>query len=169
MIDMNFRVKLAAYVLGYLSEKDLADIALAALSEGIDSDSIRILAGMNSSDDPFELRMYFESALAENNLVLTDIKEALEIYITLVIQKINSFSLSPYQGFREIDDAVSKTAYYFDSLGLMDCYINYIEIGEIKTGGAEFYPREFSPSKYIAEKEQEMLEKLNLWVKNVDP
>lgn len=164
---MNFRVKLAAYVLRHLSEKDLSDIAMTALSEGIDSDSIRILAGMNSSDNTFELRMYFETALIENNLILPDEKKALEIYITFVIQKINSLSLSPYQGFEKIDDAIGKTAYYFDDMGLMECYVDYIQIWEIKTGGTEFYPKDFSPSRYIAEKEQEMLEKLNLWVKNI--
>ncbi|RPD38499.1 hypothetical protein [Chitinophaga barathri] len=166
MTQTNFEEKIASYVLGYLTEKDLPDIAITALTNGRDSDSLLILAGMSSSDNGFELRAYFASALAENNLVLPDKKEALEFYITSIIKRINSLSQSPYDGFCEIYNAVDGSVYSFQELGLWDCYCYHLEIWEIETGGTEYYPKDFSREKFIAEMEERLLEALNLWDKN---
>lgn len=166
MTQMNFREKIAAYVLGYLTEKDMPDIAITALMEGMDSDALVILAGMSSADNGFELRAYFARALAENHITLPDKKEALESYITSIIKRINSRLLSPYDGFGEIDNAVSRSAYTLQDLGLWDGYGYYLEIWEIETGGTEYYPEDFSPERFILEMEQHILDVLNLWNKN---
>ncbi len=59
---MTFVQKIFAYTLGILTEKDLPDIAITGLEEGYDSESLRILAGHNSTDNAFQLVDYFNAS-----------------------------------------------------------------------------------------------------------
>lgn len=75
---MTFLQKISAYTLGILTDKDLPGIAMTGLEEGYDSESLRILAGHNMTDNSFVLDDYFRRTLNELRLALKDRKEALK-------------------------------------------------------------------------------------------
>ena len=63
---MNFKELLADYYLGNRLTSQLPEIALKGIQEGIESESLVILAGMNRNDNQHEIAHYFTIKLRLN-------------------------------------------------------------------------------------------------------
>lgn len=63
---MNFKVKIAAYVIRILTEKVIPDIGLTALEENYNGEFLSIIAGLSKNENPFLMVDYFNEVLTEN-------------------------------------------------------------------------------------------------------
>jgi hypothetical protein len=100
--------KISAYNLGLLTDKDLPDIALSGLEEGYDSQSIRILAGYTSNDNPFLLFDCFKAAISEISFTDPDRKKSLINVVKYYSSQIISKKFDAYLGFDRINSIVRK-------------------------------------------------------------
>ncbi len=128
---MNFVEKVAAYSLGLFDPKDLPDMAITAMEEGYESESLHILAGMNASDNPFELHDYFQKALSALGLIQPIGKEALVFTVNSHVKEIVNLQKKPYDEFKNIIRIVRASTFYYDDIMLLDCYGLYIAIDEL--------------------------------------
>ena len=162
---MTFLQKLAAYSLGFKTDKDLPDIAMTAMEEGYDTASLRMLAGKSEKDSAFELREYFGLALKELGLSLPERKEALTRVVAFYANRIAEKEVDTYQGFDEMNAMINKTEFDCESLGLMSCYVDYITIWEEKSDGLDFHTAEgISKDQYIERTEEGIRRQLKEWL-----
>ncbi|QQL44623.1 hypothetical protein [Sulfuriroseicoccus oceanibius] len=73
-------VLLAMSVLGTIKTKDIVDWAVESMVAGLDSDSLRILAGFDEADSIFELGEYFSKVKSELDLREPQKDEAIRIF-----------------------------------------------------------------------------------------
>jgi len=99
---LTFDQHIANYVTGNWTTSDLPKIGLAGLQQGLDTESLTILAGMSDKDNAFELESYFTRSLDELNIRLPDIRQAaldLALYYT---DEILAGRLDPIDGVNKI-------------------------------------------------------------------
>lgn len=99
---MNFKQQISNYVLGNLTTSNLPKVAFWGLQNGLDSESLVILAGLNERDDLFEINSYFEKALDELGIKIPDIQTASLEIINYYANMINSKQIDPYLGTEKI-------------------------------------------------------------------
>jgi len=61
---------------GFAYPEDLPDIAASALAQGVDSPSLRVLAGLGRRDDTAEILTLYEAALAESGIEVPGSEQA---------------------------------------------------------------------------------------------
>ena len=66
---MNLEASIAKLNLGELSLSQFPEIAMKALEEGIESESLVILAGINDSENSFEIREYLDCVIKELGII----------------------------------------------------------------------------------------------------
>lgn len=162
---MTFLQKLSAYSLGFITDKDLPDVAITGLEEGYDSESLRILAGHNTTDNSFVLSDYFIRALKELRLALNDRKEALINVVGFYAKNIVDKKADTYLEFEKLNEVINKTEFHCDDIGLMSCYADYISIWEEKTHGLDFHTAEgITKEKYIEVTQESLRKHLQEWL-----
>jgi len=163
---MTFLQKLSAYSLGFITDKDLPDVAMTGLEEGYDSESLRILAGHNTTDNSFVLNDYFRRALKELRLALNDDrKEALINVVAFYAKNIVDKKADAYLEFEKLNEIINKTEFHCEDLGLMSCYVDYISIWEEKTNGLDFHTADgITKEKYIEKTEESIRKHLQEWL-----
>ena len=127
---MNFRQELTAYAASDRTSDQLPDIAMIALEEGLDTPSLRILAGMSKNDNPFEIEKYFKHTLEELRVQLPDDREAAVGYAVLITDQILSGDEDVIIGARNIFNIAlhnfpfekETKKYIYDSIGLAKIY-----------------------------------------------
>ena len=62
---MTFREQIVKYVTGNMTTNQLPDIGVSGLEEGLDSPSLRILAGLSENENFFQIDNYFKQTLEE--------------------------------------------------------------------------------------------------------
>ena len=165
---MNFTQNISAYTIGLLADKNLPDIAMTGLEEGYDSDTLRILAGHNSSDNAFQLVDYFNDVLKELDLTLPDRKSALIEVIKFHANKISSKLVDPYLGFQVIVDIINRTEFYYDNINLMDCYADYISIWEVKSDGLQLHEGlGLTKEQYIEKIKEDLVYHISKWLTEI--
>jgi hypothetical protein len=132
---MTFEQKISAYTLGLLTDKDLSDIAITGLNEGYNSESLRILAGHNSSENSFVLNEHFQNVLNELQITLKERKLALIDVVRFYVLNIVEKEADVYLEFEKIHEMINETEFYFHDIGLMPCYADYISIWEVEVAG----------------------------------
>lgn len=106
---MNFKERLANYVLGNAGRASLIEAAVQALAEGYDARHLRMLAGESPTDlNPFEIDRLLERALDELALTLSSETEAAHVLITYWTRAIVAGAVSPRTGARHIRDDVYR-------------------------------------------------------------
>lgn len=152
---MNLKEKIANYVLGNFSRRHLPEIAMTGLEEGLESESLYILAGMNDRDDSFEVEKYFDGCLKELNFVLPTKLQAAKIMLAYYLKQIVDNPELAFEIMSKIDNEVynlidwgsklpnSKVKYVGEELGLEKMYIWYRELQDFD-GGLLFYYNELS-------------------------
>ena len=162
---MTFLQKLSAYSLGFITDKDLPELAMTGLEEGYDSKSLRILAGLNTMANSFVLNDYFRRTLKELRLELKDRKEALINVVAFYAKNIVDMKADTYLEFEKLNEIINKTEFHCEDLGLMSCYVDYISIWEEKTGGLDFHSAEnITKEKYIEKTEESIRKHLQEWL-----
>lgn len=162
---MTFHQKLSSYTLGFLTDKDLPDIAITGLEEGFDSPSLRILAGNESNENPFVLYDCFKLAVAELGLELKDPREALIQVICFYAKRITDQQINTYTGFDQLNSLINKTRFQCQDLELMPCYVDYITIWEEKGGGLDFHTVEgLTRDQYIERTGHKIRDYLKNWL-----
>ena len=127
---MNFRQELTAYAAGDRTADQLPDIAMSALEEGLDTPSLRILAGMNESDNPFEIEKYFRQMLDELHIELADKRQVALDYALIIAGQILTGDEDTITGTRSIFTIAlgeypfekETRKYVYDSIGLEKIY-----------------------------------------------
>lgn len=155
---MNFNELLADYYLGNKTIGQLPEIALIGIQEGIESESLLILAGMNSNDNQHELAHYFEQAEFELNIEryppLTYTNILLLHYLTEIISNpTKSFDLMGkihndiYTNIKLDKIVTNKSKYLGEELNLEKLYTWYRELQDWEDGSALLYYNNLSRPK----------------------
>jgi len=102
-MNTNFNLKSiqARWVLGLIPADDLPDIAVKALSAGVESKSLIELAGL-SGNDTDEARKLFEQALNELGCESMGKIDALRNYARIVSTSMLNLELTPLEGAKRI-------------------------------------------------------------------
>lgn len=158
---MNFKQKLAAYAIGYLTDSDIPDIGMTALTEGMDGDNLVITAGLSKSENAFVLRSYLIKTLEELHLKLPDYSEAIPIIIEYFSDEIISGGIDPYEGFEKLRSAIGFDDMVDDKYDLHAAYGDYIIIWETITDGLYFYDKtKTTKEQYLVEAKQTLIDTL---------
>lgn len=113
MTNANFAMKSiqARWVLGIILSDDLPDIAIEALSAGIESRSLIDLAGLNRSETD-EARKLFGQALIELGCQNMEKATALRHYAKIVSATILASDVTPFEGAKKIWQVWLETHLY---------------------------------------------------------
>jgi len=161
---MNFYEKLANYSLGNCSRTSFPDIAMTALNENFESDSIIILAGMTDKDNTFELEQYFKKSLEELNILLPDKLKSAKILLLYYLREILNNQHDAYKIVFTIDNEIYKQVdwkvelnigekmYVGEELGLERLFTWYRELQDFEDGSMLLYyndlPKEEQKKKF---------------------
>lgn len=99
---MNIQLFQALWSLNKLKENELPSFAAELLNAGLDSVSLRVLAGLEKNADTDEILRYFQSTVNELGLTKISPREASFILAKHIAEKIISGTIDPYTGAREI-------------------------------------------------------------------
>lgn len=134
-------------------------IALQALEQGLDSPSLRILAGLQENENEFTLRRYLEDTLRELSIAIPDKRQATLQVALHIVDDIIATQRPVVEGtnkmFRKIDTYPfheENRARPYDSIGLQEVYIIFINAESSRDTG--------SPDET---QEQELLTELKAW------
>ncbi len=171
---MNFNQKLAQYVLGNLPTSNIPDLALTAINEGFESESLLILAGFLKHENNHEIIYYFNKALAELNITLKNEKEATIQLISFYAYEILNNRIEPYEGLNMIVGRIlHKTnlwkeikKYPYDCVGFENLYALYWQLEEIENN--EIIVDKIQKFDLILKIEQDIKEELKNWMKNTE-
>ena len=98
---MNWELEIAKLNLNLQRIENFIDLAIAALEEGQDSPSLRILAGL-FKNDPVEIREYLHKTLSELNIKEPSKDEAAWPIIKEIVDDIINKKISPHKGIHSI-------------------------------------------------------------------
>jgi len=134
---MDFNQQLAAFVLKILRHEEIPNIAVQALVEGFDSNSLRILASYTSVDyNFFEIQDLLKKIMLELNIQLPTKTEASKILISFYIDEIIEKKIDPFVGVENIikdiyykSDMINEK-YVGDCLGIEKLYGLYDDYNE---------------------------------------
>jgi len=101
MLKKSLRLLAAKAELDYVGPEALVSGAADALGEGVDSPSIRQLAGMDSGEGD-DVRAVFDTALHELSIEKPSPREATMLIAAEVARRIEAGGVSPYEGAKEI-------------------------------------------------------------------
>jgi hypothetical protein len=102
-------VVLARREVGLASGSAVVDWATDALTEGRDSASLRVLAGLASSPNEFEVDDHVRAAAAELGVSLPERDRLLRLYATTVAEEIVTGRKRPVDGAKELYELFRRT------------------------------------------------------------
>jgi hypothetical protein len=167
---VNFRQYIAKYVCGHLTSDELPKLGVAGLEQGLDTPSLRILAGLNRYDSPFEVEHYFKLAITELNIQLPDKRQAALEYAVAIVEDILEGKKDVIAGTREIhsyaiasyDFFSENKRYCYDSIGFEQAY-GLLDTSDDLSGALEPWSKEKSNQELLAETRAELLAELKKW------
>ncbi len=124
---------------GNLTASDLPKVEYKGILEGLESESLIILAGMGDKDNSLELEQYFSLSLKELNLQLPELREAAIQLALYYADEIIDRRLDPIAGVYKIlnkcldtyDFSKENKKYAFDSTGFENIYGLYWNYDEL--------------------------------------
>ena len=111
----DFRLLAAKDLLGFVGADAMPPEATRALLEGIDSPSVRQLAGMDRADSE-DVRATFRAALRELAIETPSLREAAILLATEAARRITQGTLPPYEGAKEIWHIVTSSGEHLPEL-----------------------------------------------------
>jgi hypothetical protein len=171
---MKFEQLIAKYVTGALTTSQLPQIAYIGIEEGLQSQSLDILAGLEKNENPFIIEQYFNSAIKELGFVIPKLRTAAIKYaigvadeiikgerdIILGVSEIKNKAIDSYDFFSESKE------YVYDSIFFEKVYGIYYECDDltndlVQIGGDK------SRVQLITEARQELLVELVKWKEKI--
>lgn len=122
---MNPKIIAARWALGQLPSEQLPSIALQWLEAGLDSTTLRILAG-ETNPIMSEVGPMFDDVLEELNISIPTSTEAVAQLVSEVAQNIVDGEVTPYVGASQIYDL--HISYAGDSGVEFSCAIGYLSL-----------------------------------------
>ena len=149
---MNFIETISNYVLENYSVKELPNIAMKALNENIESESIYILAGMDEKDNSFEILQYFNHSLDELQINLPSKAVAAKILTKYYLIKIVENDV-----YKQIDWKGHERKHIGEELNLEYLYTWYREIQDWIDNGMILYFNDLSRDEQRMKFEENLL------------
>jgi hypothetical protein len=168
-MTMNFIEMIANYKLGNFSWSHFPEIAMAALNEGFESDSLFILAGMNKNENTFELEQYFKSSLAELHISLPEFHTAAKILLKYYLNEMVIHEENAYNIVTIIDNNIyrqvnweeelnlPKKQFIGEELGLEKIFTWYRELQDFYDGGMLLYYNDLSEKEQKKKIEEHLI------------
>jgi hypothetical protein len=148
---MNFIEKIANYSLGNYGRNHFPEIAVTALYEGIESESLYVLAGMNDRDSTFELQTYFDKSLSELEITLPNKYTSAQFLLRYHLNKMVIEPETAYDTMIIIHNQITHKVdwekelgleakeYVGAELGLESIYTWFRELQDFEDGGMLLY------------------------------
>jgi hypothetical protein len=135
-------------------------IALQALEQGLDSPSLRILAGLRDNEDEFILRRYLEDTLRELSIELPNKRQAAILVALTIANDIFEYRRPVVEGVEDIiRKAIDTYPFHeeaihhrYDSIGFEKVYVLFLNAECDRDSG--------SPNEAL---EKELLMELRNW------
>jgi hypothetical protein len=167
---VTFKQQIAKYVTGNLTTDQLPDIGVIGLQEGLDTPSIRILAGLSKNENPFQIEQYFRQSLKELKIELPDKRQAaLELALAIVDEIlegkkdiIEGTSEIKYKAIDSYDFHSENKQYCYDSIGFHTAYGLYDTYDELSTADRP-WEVEKTNEQLMKEVKEQLLEELRKW------
>jgi hypothetical protein len=167
---VKFKQHLAQYFSGNLAVEELPGVALIGLEEGQDSPSLRILAGLNEKENPFNIESYFNDALSELKITPPTKRQAAIEYAYGVIDEILSGQKEIITGTQEVSSQAlasyefssESEKYVFENIGFAKAYGLLDTFDELKHADHPWHETK-SNAELMAEVKQLLLEELKIW------
>lgn len=168
-IVFKFRQEILNFILGNNTISDLPRIGLIGLNEGLESESLIILAGLSEKDNTFEIEKYYKNTISELSIELPDkIHASIELaqfFADLVIDR----KLDPILGvnkmirkcFDHCDFGESKK-YAMDNIGFEAVYGLYWSFDDLKNADRP-WDKNKSNSQLMIEIKEEIISELIKW------
>jgi hypothetical protein len=149
---MDWRLEIARVEFGIKAFEDMPGIAAEALAEGMDSESLRKLAGLEGGD-AFDIQKYLASTLQELGIMPPSRDEAAWILINYFLDEILASKIDTYDGLHTIFWKIYFEAWHAkDSkyvgdyggleklYGLYDTYNELLHVAENPEDPCPWYP-----------------------------
>ena len=167
---MNFKQQIAKYVTGNITTDQLPEIGSIGLDEGLDTPSLRILAGLNKDENPFQIDHYFQLSLEELNITLPDKREAAIEYALAIVDEILAGEKDVISGTSEIlnnaigsyDFHSESKQYSYDSIELQGVYGLFDTYEELSSADTPLQKHKTN-KELMEELKVELLEELRKW------
>ena len=168
-IDFKFRQEVLNFILGNNTFSDLPRIGLLGLTEGLESESLIILAGLSETDNSFEIEHYFKKTISELSIELPDKYSAsielAQFYADLIIDR----KLDPILGVKEMIwkcfyncDFGEDKKYTMDNIGFEAVYGLYWTYDDLKNADGPW--RIFkSNNQLMIEIKEKIIDELIKW------
>jgi hypothetical protein len=163
-IYLTFEQNIARLVIGDISMRSMPDIALQALEQGLDTPSLRILAGLSDNENEFVIEGYVNETLQDLSIELPDTRQAaIQVGLAIAdeifkgkrkifegVQEIKWKSIDAYPFFEE------NKHYCYDSISFEKAYGLFVTIDDLRHTGTS----QWQPGKTNQELEQELSQEL---------
>jgi hypothetical protein len=167
---VKFKKQILKYATGNLITSELPEIGIMGLEEGFDTPSLRILAGLSTTENPFVIEQYFKVALDEIQISLPDKRQAAIEYGYAIVDEIMEGKRGIFEGTKEIrykaidsyDFFSESQKYCYDSIGFEKAYALYDTIDELLHADRQ-WSDEKTNEELISEVKQELFNELKRW------
>jgi hypothetical protein len=156
-------------VTGCASTSQLSDIAMIGLQEGLDSPSLRILAGLNRNENPFQVEDYFSRTLQELNIKLPNKRQAAIEFGVAIAEETIAGKIDLIIGTKQIIDIIhtydffsESKNYCYDSIGFENVYGVYYNYDDL-INADHAWQADKTNEELVTEVKVELLEELKKW------
>lgn len=174
---MTFNIKIANYVLGNLSSSEFPELARTGMEEGMESNALSILAGMNSNDNIFELRQYFQEMVRELNITFPDKLNSARILIKHYLSEMIEHPKDSFRLMNHVNDIYNshdwielypdlENEFLGQPLGLQNLFTWYRELSDFEDGDRLFYYNELPPKEQKEKFNEHLIEEAEIWIDN---
>ncbi|MEO6831947.1 MAG: hypothetical protein ABI378_06395 [Chitinophagaceae bacterium] len=174
---MTFRQNISKFAIGEIDLHSMPAIAFQALEQGLDTPSLRILAGLSEDENEYVIRQYFNDTLKEMSIELPEIRQAaIEAAITIAgeIFKGNQ------KIFEGVQDIIRKALdafpfreeskhFCYDSIGFAKAFGLFDTLEDLRDSGSTRWQDEKTNEELEQELNAELLEELKFWAASMKP
>jgi len=149
-------------------------MAVTGLLEGLESESLVILAGMSESDNKFQLTEYFENAINELKIELPDKRTAAIELSLFYAQEIIDNRLDPIDGLSKIirnclnsyNFFDESNPYAMDSIQFHILYGLYWTYDDLKNSDNQ-WQKDKSNEELMQETKSEIIKETRIWIRKI--